>query len=759
MKIQCTYIKKEMIRKNVILPDHSLLARYNIYKTPNRKFNNIIRINTDTNSSNTLESVKKLIDRNTKNKLSFDEKTNLKNYYSYDMNKTNNNFLKKEKTKLKLRAASSLKNKNIILSNYFDKGTNYIYSNIFKNNNNNLSDKNFFNQKLINIKEKERINFNQRKINTYKNIPDLPTQRKNIPKHEIIVAQSTNVQINNTIKDNILDMNINDIKKMSKSIFDLKNSKTKKKYVLYQIDDNTDNKSIELFEKENVKKFNTESVKNNQSNNMSLLKDVTKYEISININNLKSIIKKHISLEKEIINIINNKSIKNNKLKEDEYTVLINKLNEFFNALNEISFRIIIFVEDEYNKFLEQIIELLICYYCLVFIVLIFYNEDENFLDKKQSFLFFINKFSDVLKNISGIFYNICMKLIFTDLNKNILKDLENEIQFINIFFTKNISYNIINNNNINNIFNLLKYSYNSCYKKFQKCTLYIEKNFDHIYEITKLIETMESTISTKNILFFIDLSLNVLLYSILNINIKKAKITFNSSFNFSKIYAKHSVPFLPEIDSKFKYTLVLDMDETLGHFISKEISNNVKYNHYLLSKNAFDETTEIGIFLLRPHLKYFLEELSKFYEIVLFTAGTREYCHKIINIIDYNNNFIKYRLCRSHVSLRNIDINVKDLSLLGRDLKKTIIIDNCADNYKLQENNGLPISSWIGDINDTQLKDLVPLLKKIVVNKIDDVRIIVKKIKKQIKYRNQDFENIQYSAINLDNYNFLDLS
>ena len=126
---------------------------------------------------------------------------------------------------------------------------------------------------------------------------------------------------------------------------------------------------------------------------------------------------------------------------------------------------------------------------------------------------------------------------------------------------------------------------------------------------------------------------------------------------------------------------------------------------------------------------------------------------------MDCHNNFIKYRLCRSHVSLRNIDINVKDLSLLGRDLKKTIIIDNCADNYKLQENNGLPISSWIGDINDTQLKDLVPLLKKIVVNKIDDVRIIVKKIKKQIKYRNQDFENIQYSAINLDNYNFLDLS
>ena len=63
--------------------------------------------------------------------------------------------------------------------------------------------------------------------------------------------------------------------------------------------------------------------------------------------------------------------------------------------------------------------------------------------------------------------------------------------------------------------------------------------------------------------------------------------------------------------DSK-KYTLVLDLDETLIHFVSTEKK-----------------------FKLRPGCLWFLKEMSQFYEIVIFTAAAQEYADFILNIIE----------------------------------------------------------------------------------------------------------------------------
>jgi len=51
-------------------------------------------------------------------------------------------------------------------------------------------------------------------------------------------------------------------------------------------------------------------------------------------------------------------------------------------------------------------------------------------------------------------------------------------------------------------------------------------------------------------------------------------------------------------------------------------------------------------------------------------------------------------------------------LSLLGRNLSKIIMIDNLADNFRLQPNNGLPIKTWNDEIKDNQLFDYLKLLK-----------------------------------------------
>jgi CTD small phosphatase-like protein 2 len=60
---------------------------------------------------------------------------------------------------------------------------------------------------------------------------------------------------------------------------------------------------------------------------------------------------------------------------------------------------------------------------------------------------------------------------------------------------------------------------------------------------------------------------------------------------------------------------------------------------------------------------------------------------------------------------------------MIGRDLTKCIIIDNIASNFKLQPRNGIAISTWTGQPDDISLFNLIPVLKKLVVEGVSDVR------------------------------------
>jgi len=104
---------------------------------------------------------------------------------------------------------------------------------------------------------------------------------------------------------------------------------------------------------------------------------------------------------------------------------------------------------------------------------------------------------------------------------------------------------------------------------------------------------------------------------------------------------------------------------------------------------------------------------MAQYYEIVIFTAALQEYADQVVDQIDVNNN-IKLRLYRQHTS-QNGPFLVKDLSLLGRDLKRTIIIDNIADNFILQPDNGIFVSTWYDDMTDNFLKEISPLLVELV--------------------------------------------
>ena len=50
------------------------------------------------------------------------------------------------------------------------------------------------------------------------------------------------------------------------------------------------------------------------------------------------------------------------------------------------------------------------------------------------------------------------------------------------------------------------------------------------------------------------------------------------------------------------------------------------------------------------------------------------------------------------------------------------IIVDNVAQNFKLQQENGIHIKSWFDDAEDTALYELGPLLEKIRLMKFTDL-------------------------------------
>lgn len=78
----------------------------------------------------------------------------------------------------------------------------------------------------------------------------------------------------------------------------------------------------------------------------------------------------------------------------------------------------------------------------------------------------------------------------------------------------------------------------------------------------------------------------------------------------------------------------------------------------------------------IRPWAKEFLKETSRHFEIVVFTAAQKDYADKVIALLDPTKTLIKHILYRD--SCLNIySMPIKYLDNLGRDLAKTIIVDN----------------------------------------------------------------------------------
>ena len=318
----------------------------------------------------------------------------------------------------------------------------------------------------------------------------------------------------------------------------------------------------------------------------------------------------------------------------------------------------------------------------------IFTKKNNNIENEKNE-----NEKEEEKNNNSKYYYQECKSLIEVNSDKLDMDNYEQNFHNNNKII-KHILFNLLTNlsynnekisNNILEILNLSKSSSNS--KFIEVLNNHIKAN-ESITE--KIDKTIRESISQEN----------------------KTNLTDDDD---SENLPQPDPPFLPNKDpsDKREYCLVLDLDETLVHFFEDENEAYVK---------------------VRLGTENFIRQLSQYCEIAIFTASTKYYADIVIDGLDCKD-LIDYRLYRQHTTVVD-GINVKDLSKLGRDLSKIIIIDNIEENYQNQKNNGLNICDFEGDENDNELNFLLDDLLKVVSqpgkNVCDELPAIRKNMQKR---------------------------
>ncbi|NP_001084286.1 CTD small phosphatase like S homeolog [Xenopus laevis] len=163
----------------------------------------------------------------------------------------------------------------------------------------------------------------------------------------------------------------------------------------------------------------------------------------------------------------------------------------------------------------------------------------------------------------------------------------------------------------------------------------------------------------------------------------------------------------LPELKvSEYgKKCVVIDLDETLVHSSFKPI-NNADF----IVPVEIDGTIHQVYVLKRPHVDEFLQKMGEMFECVLFTASLAKYADPVADLLDRWGVF-NARLFRESCVFHRGNY-VKDLSRLGRELSKVIIIDNSPASYIFHPENAVPVMSWFDDMADTELLDLLPFFE-----------------------------------------------
>ena len=178
-------------------------------------------------------------------------------------------------------------------------------------------------------------------------------------------------------------------------------------------------------------------------------------------------------------------------------------------------------------------------------------------------------------------------------------------------------------------------------------------------------------------------------------------------------------VPSMPQLSlsRRHKYLLVLDIDETLLHAEDVQINNRImldnakkKYDFECTFDNP-NGTKDIYGIRLRPYAREFLEEMSRHFDLALYTASDAEYAALIARHLDPRRSLFAAVLSRDHC-VRRGSASVKDLGLFGS--ADVLLVDNLLYSFCDHPKQGVPIRSFIADAEDRELEHLAVLLPKV---------------------------------------------
>ena len=122
-------------------------------------------------------------------------------------------------------------------------------------------------------------------------------------------------------------------------------------------------------------------------------------------------------------------------------------------------------------------------------------------------------------------------------------------------------------------------------------------------------------------------------------------------------------------------YTIVFDLDETLA-------SNR----------------NPCGPAVLRPHVRDMLQALKGKAEIVLWTASVESVGRVVLHQLDPDGSIFQHAIYRDRRWFREGQFFAKDLKMLGRDVNRTVIIENTPQCVRLQRENGIIVPKFIGN-------------------------------------------------------------
>lgn len=127
----------------------------------------------------------------------------------------------------------------------------------------------------------------------------------------------------------------------------------------------------------------------------------------------------------------------------------------------------------------------------------------------------------------------------------------------------------------------------------------------------------------------------------------------------------------------------------------------------------------------VRPGLYDFLQKVCSKYETHIFTAALQKYADPLLDHIDPHQSLFAGRWYRDSCEFdRERRINIKNLANLPilPQLDRAVLVDNNPLSFLANPNNGILVSSFLGDPSDNDLEKVWMLLEDL--NGEQDVRL-----------------------------------